>query len=197
MNTNGAIQNPVWWQSLGEIFHRQQDYVVFSIDGLEDTNHIYRKEVDWIKLISNAKAYISTGASAHWDMLVYQHNEHQVDACEKLSRDLGFTWFRAKISKRELPINFERPLSWKPAYPGSVTDISCHALNEKSTFIDAQGRAFACCWLGDDQVELDFDLVQSTWKSKSPHPICAKNCGISQSGQSLFQQQWRREIQLR
>jgi len=196
MNTNGAIQNTSWWQALGEVFHRERDYVVFSIDGLENTNHIYRQGVNWNKLIENASAYISTGARAHWDMLVYRHNEHQVDACEQLARNLGFTWFRAKISKRQLTDGLEAPICWN-APVVRKQQIDCHALQEKSIYIDAQGRVSPCCWLGSRQSNFIQDLqdVMKTWSSDSPDPVCLSTCG-KDIDQSNFTAQWRREIQL-
>ena len=196
MNTNGAIQNTAWWQTLGEIFHRQQDYVVFSIDGLSDTNHIYRRGVVWDKLIENAQAYISTGASAHWDMLIYRHNEHQVEACEQLARDLGFTWFRAKVSKRPLEAGLESPINW--AGPNvQKKKIDCHVLREKSIYIDAQGRRSPCCWLGSRLQDFihDIDQVMPTWDTNDPNPICLSTCGRDQE-QSNFSSQWRKEVAL-
>jgi MoaA/NifB/PqqE/SkfB family radical SAM enzyme len=196
MNTNGAIQNTAWWQVLGEILHRQQDYVVFSIDGLEDTNHIYRRGVDWSKLMDNAKSYISTGAAAHWDMLVYQHNEHQVDACEQLALDMGFTWFRAKVSRRPPRDDLLSPSNWSlpSVQPGK---IECHALKERSMYIDAQGRSSPCCWLGSRQQDFitHIDQVQSTWTSNHPNSVCQSTCGVAH-GHTMFQTQWQREIQL-
>jgi hypothetical protein len=195
MNTNGAIQNTAWWQTLGELFHRQQDYVVFIIDGLEDTNHIYRRGVIWEKLIENIRAYISTGASAHWDMLIYQHNEHQVDACQQLAYDLGFTWFRAKISQRPLTGVLQYPVGW--SLPKTKhRSINCHALNEKSMYIDAHGRSSPCCWLGSRQVALkEFEIIQQSWKN-NPNPICVRACGTEQITTN-FDQQWQRNISLR
>ena len=46
MNTNGALQTTFWWHELGKLFNQLQDYVVFSIDGLADTNATYRKNRD-------------------------------------------------------------------------------------------------------------------------------------------------------
>jgi sulfatase maturation enzyme AslB (radical SAM superfamily) len=196
MNTNGAIQNAAWWQTLGEIFHRQRDYVVFSIDGLEDTNHVYRRNVDWNKLIENARTYISTGASAHWDMLVYRHNEHQVDECEQLARSLGFTWFRAKVSRRQLINGLESPVSWSSPVL-NTQQIDCHVLKEQSIYIDAQGRQSPCCWLGNRQKDFisDIEQVIPTWATDSPNRTCLSACGRS-AQQSNFSAQWRREIQI-
>ena len=42
MNTNGGIQTSFWWHALGGIMNQPLDYVVFSIDGLSDTNSVYR-----------------------------------------------------------------------------------------------------------------------------------------------------------
>jgi len=196
MNTNGAIQNTAWWHQLGNLFNRPQDYVVFSIDGLEDTNHVYRKNVDWHKLMANAQAYISAGGSAHWDMLVYQHNEHQVDLCEQLARDTGFTWFRAKVSKRKFTNVLKPPVDWKLPTVQS-TNIVCDALKEQSMYIDAQGRASPCCWLGSRQKNFvtDFESVQQSWVTASPNSTCVATCGTVNKG-SAFSNQWQREIQL-
>jgi MoaA/NifB/PqqE/SkfB family radical SAM enzyme len=80
MNTNGGLQTTFWWYELAKIMNQSQDYVVFSIDGLESTNATYRRNVVWHKVMSNARSFIEAGGSAHWDMLVYQHNQHEVDA---------------------------------------------------------------------------------------------------------------------
>ena len=51
--------------------------IIFGIDGLEDTNHIYRKNVKWKKLEENIKIYIKYGGTASWQFIVFEHNKHQ------------------------------------------------------------------------------------------------------------------------
>jgi MoaA/NifB/PqqE/SkfB family radical SAM enzyme len=196
MNTNGAVQSTFFWHALGRLFDQPKDYCVFSIDGLEDTNHVYRKNVNWNKLMSNVQAYIAAGGSAHWDMLVYKHNQHQVDACEQLARDMGFKWFRAKVSKRGFTDHLKFPIGWQqPAIrPGP---IKCHVLNEKSMYIDAQGRVSPCCWLGATQrsfVKDDLATVKLTWKTNTPNPVCASTCSTNKN-KTVFQNQWQREVE--
>lgn len=99
IHTNGGIQNPQWWATLASILTKE-DFVVFSIDGLEDTNHIYRIGVFWNKLISNVKSFIHAGGTAHWDFIVFKHNEHQVEEAEKIAYDLGFVKFNYKKTSR-------------------------------------------------------------------------------------------------
>lgn len=197
MNTNGAIQNTFWWHELGRMFNQPQDYVVFSIDGLADTNATYRRGVDWSKLMANVDTYISAGGSAHWDMLVYRHNQHQVEACESLARDMGFSWFRAKVSNRGFSAGLQSPLTYQLPVSGTGA-IKCHVLEEKSAYIDAQGRLSPCCWLGGSQSNMITDIkqVQTTWKSTNPNSICQKACG-THDVHTNFANQWRRETQLR
>jgi MoaA/NifB/PqqE/SkfB family radical SAM enzyme len=196
MNSNGGLQNTLWWHEIGRTFNQPCDYVVFSIDGLEDTNSTYRVNVDWKKLMNNATAYIQAGGRAHWDMLVYRHNQHQVDECEQLARDMGFSWFRAKVSKRGFTDRLVQPIGWQlPNVQG--TKINCHALNEQSTYIDAQGRVSPCCWLGNTQKDFvtDFDAVQSSWTGIQPNITCINTCGTANVNTS-FSNQWQRETQL-
>lgn len=196
MNTNGGIQTTFWWHELGGIMQHPHDYVVFSIDGLESINQIYRKNVEWRKVMSNVEAYIAAGGSAHWDMLVYRHNQHQVDECEQLARDMGFKWFRAKVSKRGFTDRLQQPFGWD--VPSVISaQVKCHALGEQSAYIDSQGRMSPCCWLGARQQDFitDFEQVQKSWTSLQPNIVCLDTCGTKDGGSS-FSNQWQRETQL-
>ena len=196
MNTNGGLRNTAWWRDLACIINRQQDYVIFSIDGLEDTNHIYRVNVVWKKVMENAQAFIQAGGRAHWDMLVFEHNEHQVDECEHLAKDMGFKWFRVKVSKRHntAPIKFlNPPKNWRDPVVTSG-HINCQALAEDSRYISATAKLFPCCYLGMTDKTLDkFDEVQNSWTS-IPHVTCKQTCTEYENVTS-FTNQWQREIE--
>ena len=103
MNTNGGMRKPEFWSKLGELFAKKvEDHwswqVTFSIDGLADTNHLYRRNVDWDKLMANVNAFINAGGRAEWDYLIFKHNEHQIDEAKELSKKLGFYSFVPKKS---------------------------------------------------------------------------------------------------
>lgn len=199
MNTNGGVQSTFWWHELGSILNQEQDYCVFSIDGLEDSNHVYRKNVNWDKLIANAQAYIAAGGKAHWDMLVFKHNQHQVEACKQLARDMGFTWFRAKVSKRPYVDGLEFPLGWQPVerIPGK---IKCYALENKVVYMDAYGNINPCCWHGmthkPNAKIVNLDELKPTWKTNTPDPVCQEACTVNKS-KTRFTSQWQQEIQLK
>lgn len=94
ISTNGSLRSEKWWRELGAIFRRNGSFVEFHIDGLEDTNHIYRVNTRYEKVVGNARAYMETGAEAEWHFILFKHNEHQVEEAVRRSRDLGFRSFK-------------------------------------------------------------------------------------------------------
>jgi MoaA/NifB/PqqE/SkfB family radical SAM enzyme len=197
MNTNGSLRNISWWQELAGLLNQERDYVIWSLDGLEDTNHIYRVNTIWSKIMENAEAFIRAGGRAHWEMLVYEHNEHQVKDCRDLARRMCFRWFRVKVSRRFdiYPVEFLKP-------PRSFTNsslqgnISCQALNDNSRYLSAKGILHPCCWLGYDVTNtLDkFEEIQQSWQT-TPHPVCQRTCATA-SKRSNFTDQWKSEEEL-
>lgn len=99
MNTNAGARGAEWWEKIANIFGRN-GAVIFSIDGLRDTNHIYRQGVNWDIVERNASAFINAGGRARWDFLVFDHNQHQVEEAEQLSKTMGFEKFVAKKTGR-------------------------------------------------------------------------------------------------
>jgi MoaA/NifB/PqqE/SkfB family radical SAM enzyme len=110
MHSNASLRNTNWWTELGSVLSNDHDYCYFSVDGLSDTNHIYRINTNFNKIMENANAFIKAGGKAHWEYLVFEHNEHQVDEARKLSESMGFVSFREKVSRRfYMSISFLNP----------------------------------------------------------------------------------------
>jgi MoaA/NifB/PqqE/SkfB family radical SAM enzyme len=103
-NTNGSLRTQDWWARLGKVITQRTDrtggYCTFSIDGLEDTNHLYRRGTVWKNIMRNAEAFITAGGEAHWDFIVFEHNEHQVDEARNLAIKMGFKNFNVKRTTR-------------------------------------------------------------------------------------------------
>lgn len=206
LNTNGALQEVEWWEKLAKLTRNNiRSYVVFSIDGLEDTNHIYRKGVDWNKLVTNATAFINSGGSAHWDMLVFKHNEHQIEEAKQLAKDLKFRFFRTKVSSRfdeksELQPPTNHVVEWKNV------NFSCMAQDTKSLYLSAEGYWYPCCYTHAYN-ESNYDLNWGTpisnldernnWDSleemikTNPPKVCSRSCGTT-----FNKGQWTREWEL-
>ena len=163
MHTNGSGRSLEWWQALAKI----NVTVIFGIDGLKDTHSLYRINTNWDKIIANAKEFISAGGNARWDMLVFKHNEHQVDACKQLSKELGFTEFTMKHSARfrdgKLDVidddyngintlyhtkhSKDITAKVKIAEKQSLPTINCKAKEDSMLYISATGNVAPCCWL--------------------------------------------------
>jgi len=99
MNTNAGAKDEQWWKELALVLGRM-GAVIFSVDGLQDTNHLYRQNVVWDNVERNMKAFISAGGRARWDFLIFQHNEHQVEQAEALANAWGCERFIKKKSGR-------------------------------------------------------------------------------------------------
>jgi MoaA/NifB/PqqE/SkfB family radical SAM enzyme len=93
VSTNGGLRKPDWWRRLGEMMKRTGSRLELHIDGLADTNPLYRVKTDYAKIIENAAAYIATGARAEWHYIIFRHNQHQIDEAFRLSREMGFAEF--------------------------------------------------------------------------------------------------------
>lgn len=99
VNTNGGARTPDWWRKLGLLFakNKRKDWqLTFSIDGLEDTNHLYRRNVVWDKLKANVLAFTESSPKSDWDFLMFKHNEHQVEEARALCKEWKITNFVPK-----------------------------------------------------------------------------------------------------
>lgn len=97
--TNGSLRTTAWWTKLATIL-QSGDQVVFAIDGFADTHTIYRRGTSWQKIIDNANAFMSAGGIARADVLVFEHNEHQIEELTTFLLDLGFYTVNARITER-------------------------------------------------------------------------------------------------
>lgn len=103
VHTNGSAKPEKFWQAAAE-----QDWkgsmFTFSIDGLENTNHIYRINAKWKQIMTGVKWMTSIPKERRpkleWKMLIFKYNEHQVDTARKMAMDLGFDKFNPVVSLR-------------------------------------------------------------------------------------------------
>ena len=163
MNTNGSARSKEWWAELAKL----EIEVRFGIDGLEDTHKLYRVGTDWKKIIENATSFIEAGGTAIWDMLIFDHNKHQIDECKSISDKLGFKSFNikhtARFREKHLTVLNKEGKTSHNIYPSDKShhlkkilddydislnkEIHCKVLTDKSIYINSQGVVIPCCWL--------------------------------------------------
>jgi hypothetical protein len=173
ISTNGGARDTKFWTQLAQT----SATVLFCLDGLEDTHHLYRQNTVWSTVIRNAQTFISAGGHAVWKMIDFDHNRHQIDDCRGLSQKLGFAKFELVDDGRNTaPVfnnrgelthvlgnyigekNFKDLMHKKTTdqillediLPGRipVASIGCQTKKLKSIYIAANGDISPCCWTG-------------------------------------------------
>lgn len=103
ISTNGSGRNEKWWKHFSSLL-RKQDWLQFSIDGLEDTNHIYRVNARWNSIMAGVKTVRENwNGSLWWRYVVFEHNYHQVGKAKQLAEELGFDKFQPMVGDRRTP----------------------------------------------------------------------------------------------
>ena len=103
MSTNGSGRNETWWRKLAELL-KPNDVVEFAIDGLEDTNHIYRVNAKWDSIMNGIgwlKKY--SKCKVGWRYVVFEHNYHQVKEAKKLAKLLQLDAFHVILGDSRTP----------------------------------------------------------------------------------------------
>ena len=93
INTNAAIGTIEQWRSMGRLPRIE---MVCGIDGLEDTLHIYRRGVEWDRVMERTQAYIQAGGDCVWKWVDFPHTRHQIDQAREMAEQLGFSRFEIK-----------------------------------------------------------------------------------------------------
>lgn len=166
MNTNGSAKSWQFWKGLA----RANVQVRFGIDGLLGSHELYRIGTNWVKIIDNARLFINAGGHATWDMLIFDHNKHEVDTCREMSELIGFKNFVAKNTSRFqgdslTVLNKDGTVSHilQPSIKSKqITEklaeqepvITCKVKEPGSLYISAEGKIAPCCWL-------DFNAIPS------------------------------------
>lgn len=194
VRTNGSLRTTMWWEEYANLLKDHDHEVWFCLDGLADTHSIYRQATDFDTIIKNAQAFMSAGGVAVWQFIPWQHNEHQIMDCIRLSQQLGFKRFEfikgvrvnfvpkhyqtgepielKTWSKNNVMSKYEKPKS-------TVEKNNCRHLAQPSVYINASGKISTCCYFNryrsaDSMSEL-VDIRQEL--TRIPHQTCLFHCG--------------------
>jgi len=183
ISTNGGMRNPEWWKDLAKSLGKNHT-VIFGIDGLEDTNHIYRVKVKWHNLMDNIDAFIQAGGAADWQFIPFKHNQHQITAARMLSQTMGFRNFFILANNRFMtdqlfgkksvggngklliPPMEEYQFKMFKSDEKPITDtdwtvmaesdcIKCQAQEDREAYIDVETHLFPCCMTAGARLTMD------------------------------------------
>lgn len=172
IDTNGGSQPTSWWEKLATLGVEVQ----WSVDGHRKTNHLYRVNVKFDKILENMKAFSKAGGKGTWEYIVFDHNESEISIAKKEAHALGFdfnirrnsrnneegyiSYIKEKVAGKVVTTKFKVTQS-NPVHKHSETEtakkevqkdnlqISCLLYNDKKLFLGFDGRIWPCCWFHD------------------------------------------------
>lgn len=169
ISTNGGARKKDFWQDLAVL----ECKVLFCLDGLSDTHSIYRQDTVYETVLKNAQTFINAGGNAVWKMIPFDHNQHQIEDCQALSKELGFSDFVLTDQGRDTGvavdkkgnvvnvigkpkvINFDQLLESKKTDEILLEDlnpvvksITCEVKKNKSIYVTSIGEVYPCCYTG-------------------------------------------------
>jgi len=162
IHTNGSAKTKAWWQKLKNILTKD-DCITFALDGLEDTNHLYRKNAKWDSIMTAVKTLKDKDFKMIWQFIPFKHNQHQILEAGNLSKALGFDEFKLLQSDRwlgkkdlmpdrEYVDNYYKTQQEVLINPEFSVDMQPKCLKNnlpsESLYVDAEGDFYPCCWIG-------------------------------------------------
>lgn len=177
IHTNGGLRTPTYYTKLAQILHTFSEYeMLFSLDGLENTNHLYRQNVDWYKCIENAQAFINAGGNAIWQFIVFPWNQHQTIEAKQYAKQLGFKKFAIRHDRsfiKDWPIEKINEQKEKAPLTDYVTSkniyervagkennfIKCNNKSKGMYFVSYDAKLWPCCFLPNTLLGVDKTVV--------------------------------------
>jgi organic radical activating enzyme len=158
--TNGSYRTADWWQSLTDLLG-SQDTIYFSIDGVPENFHQYRKNADWHSIKTGIDVAVTKSCRTVWKYIPFKFNQHDIDRARMLSQTLGLDEFMLDPSDRYdeqtkdlLPDQTDMIGSrytgmqlWKQQKDAGALHPKCQSGNQH--FITATGHYSSCCYLAD------------------------------------------------
>lgn len=188
IHTNGGLRTTQFFEQLGNRFSNGRVY--FSIDGLQDTNHIYRKNVSFEKAIDNMRAFIRGGGKAVWQFVEFPWNKHQIDQARKLAESIGCKDFFVRENAQELDtlekateaadnkftnksgklyqFTGSSPYNYSAEYKKQIV-IRDECISDLKIYINNTGDVIPCCFINGLKFRTDTRSDYSEFMNNSDH----------------------------
>jgi len=166
--TNGSRQTKKFWNALTELL-TEKDKIIFAIDGLEDTNHLYRVNSDWKSIMMGLDIMVKSPAQVHWKTIVFEFNHKKLSEIKNFAIDKGATWHAEKTHRYgnvalTPPVEFiETNHVFIPEFVHNH-QIEIEPRCEKDAMaVSASGYLLPCDWIRNPQTFYKSQL----WKQKT------------------------------
>lgn len=157
--TNGSHQKDDFWHRLKDILG-PEDTVFFSIDGLEHTNHLYRKNADWASIMRAIDIMKNGTARLIWKSLIFSFNENDIDIMRKRASDLGMLFTvdpTSRFGDESLAPSLEKQLHDRRYTNDQSHQIELAPRCSSLEYVSASGHYWPCCMISS------FYTLHKTW----------------------------------
>jgi MoaA/NifB/PqqE/SkfB family radical SAM enzyme len=167
--TNGSRQSVVFWEKLSDHLTKD-DTVIFSIDGLESTNHLYRINSDWASIMQGLDIMSRSSAQLHWKTIVFNFNYDKLEEIKTFAESKGATFHAEKthrFGKQELAPPLDEFIENNHLFQKEF--VTNHQIEieprceQDAAVITADGYFFPCDWIRNPQTLYKSQL----WKQKT------------------------------
>ena len=171
IETNGSGKSEEFWQHLSELLG-PEDILSFSIDGLEDTNHLYRQGANWPSILTALKTLKNSKGKVFWKFIVFKHNQDQIEEAKELASRLGVKKFKTVHSSlfnidegqvdplmpelKFVAPSLRKKLEGQEKAPDGKKEIHPKCKEKERHYISAEGIYMPCCWAGHLETLKDF-----------------------------------------
>ena len=163
IETNGSGKSKSFWEKTISILD-DTDIITFSVDGLKDTNSIYRVNANWESIQQAVKIVSKSRVQAYWKFIVFKHNQNQIKEAKELSEKIGVDRF-VLVKSHLFGKSFYNDEGVDPLMPEKkwvkpytlknnwgkekvIPKIYPKCLIRGMHYISAEGYYFPCCWIG-------------------------------------------------
>jgi len=166
ITTNGSRQSEKFWNELADVL-TENDSVTFSIDGLENSNHLYRINSDWRSIMQGMDIMLNSAAKVHWKTIVFQFNYAALKDIKSFAESKGCTFHAEKTHRfgnndfRPPDELLERNHLFQEQFVGAQFEIEPRC-EKDAKVITADGFLMPCNWIRNPQTFYKSQL----WKQK-------------------------------
>lgn len=174
LTTNGSYRNEQFWVELCARLDKD-DRIVFSIDGLEDTNHLYRINSDWKSIMTGLDVVSKSGIRLEWETNIFSFNYDKLHTIKEFAESKGAR-FTAKKTHRfgldslkppETYVDVEALYSPKYNDSRNIVIIEPDCINRQRNLITAQHYYAPCGFMTSPNVYFKTAL----WKEREKWSI--------------------------
>ena len=182
-STNGSMRSDEFWWELGLLASKHSTKLIgtFDVDGIVNETHtFYRRGTDLAKVMSNAETFAATSAETNIFMVVFKHNEHEIDAVGEWANSIGASFEPHQSGRFSIkPIvrfsedgvsyqlemsdfkgnskRVERNFDERENQIANSTYADCSWNEANRLMVDVSGRVWPCCY------------VESIYYNRKPH----------------------------